>query len=136
MASSSSSFPSSSSSSSSSLFFPGLVVSGERCFYCMSQSAYFRRGWQLRCGNYAGLCDRCAGSFCIIFHWSSNGWRSCVACEKLVHCGCIMSEHTHVILDEGGIKCMDCLTKEFIQESGTQECQSSSDGASKAIGSN
>lgn len=29
-----------------------------------------------------------------------------------------------------------CLLLQILQESGTQECQSSSDGASKAIGSN
>ncbi|CAN4087413.1 unnamed protein product [Withania somnifera] len=34
--------------------------------------------------------------------------------EKLVHCGCIVSFNTYLLLDFGGIMCMECSKKNFI----------------------
>ncbi|XP_037497861.1 B3 domain-containing transcription factor VAL3-like [Jatropha curcas] len=113
----SSSGSSSSSSGSSGMVLPFLTLDDGKCFYCKSFAVHFRRGWQLQTGNYSGLCEACAcayesGCFCNIFHWDAQGWRKCTGCRKLLHCGCVMSTHTHVLTDFGGIKCMQCLKKE------------------------
>nr|XP_010327146.1 B3 domain-containing transcription factor VAL3 isoform X6 [Solanum lycopersicum] len=34
--------------------------------------------------------------------------------EKLIHCGCIVSFNSYLLLDFGGIMCMDCSKKNFI----------------------
>lgn len=75
-----------------------------------------RKGWKLRNGEFADLCDRCAsvyeeGRFCETFHLSSTGWRCCETCGKQVHCGCIVSSHAFTLLDPGGIECMTCARK-------------------------
>ncbi|XP_073005433.1 B3 domain-containing protein Os07g0563300-like [Typha latifolia] len=77
-----------------------------------------RRGWRLRSGDYAELCDRCyftyeQGSFCETFHSDAAGWRNCEACAKRVHCGCIISAHAYVLLDAGGVDCIACARKSF-----------------------
>ncbi|KAL0012681.1 hypothetical protein SO802_007789 [Lithocarpus litseifolius] len=74
-----------------------------------------RKGWTLRNGDFAELCDRCAsvyeeGRFCETFHLSSTGWRCCETCGKQVHCGCIVSSHAFTLLDPGGIECMTCAS--------------------------
>ncbi|KAL0301137.1 UNVERIFIED_CONTAM: B3 domain-containing transcription repressor VAL1 [Sesamum radiatum] len=48
------------------------------------------------------------GRFCETFHSNDDGWRDCESCGKLVHCGCIVSFNTHLLLDFGGIICMEC----------------------------
>ncbi|XP_078156962.1 B3 domain-containing protein Os07g0563300-like isoform X2 [Carex rostrata] len=77
-----------------------------------------RRGWRLRSGEFADLCDRCLciyeqGNFCETFHLEVAGWRSCEACGKRVHCGCIVSLPSYVLLDAGGVDCMACARKIF-----------------------
>ncbi|GMH05394.1 hypothetical protein Nepgr_007234 [Nepenthes gracilis] len=78
-----------------------------------------RKGWRLRNGEFSELCDRCAsafeeGRFCETFHSHDSGWRGCESCGKWVHCGCIVSVHTFILLDAGGIQCMMCSRKNSI----------------------
>ncbi|KAJ4981126.1 hypothetical protein NE237_031963 [Protea cynaroides] len=78
-----------------------------------------RKGWRLRNGEFAGLCDRCGsayeeGRYCETFHSDAAGWRSCESCGKRVHCGCIVSFHVVALLDAGGVECMACANKNFI----------------------
>ncbi|XWS19528.1 hypothetical protein CRYUN_Cryun31cG0023700 [Craigia yunnanensis] len=78
-----------------------------------------RKGWRLRTGELAELCDRCAstfeeGRFCDIFHLNVTGWRSCESCGKRVHCGCIVSVHAFTLLDAGGIECIVCARKNLV----------------------
>ncbi|XP_057797259.1 B3 domain-containing transcription repressor VAL1-like isoform X3 [Salvia miltiorrhiza] len=92
------------------------------CFQCQDSSfnhANFRNGWRLRSGEFAQLCPRCAsayddGRFCETFHSNDDGWRDCGSCGKLVHCGCIVSFSTHLLLDFGGIICMECSRLNFL----------------------
>ncbi|XP_030550984.1 B3 domain-containing protein Os07g0563300-like [Rhodamnia argentea] len=96
------------------------------CFYCKRGTAQLRPGWRLSNGGYAQLCDECAsayedGTFCETYHPNADGWRNCNTCQKLLHCGCIMSAHAFVVLDFGGVSCMDCSRNDFIQD--TPEAQ-------------
>lgn len=75
-----------------------------------------RKGWKLRSGDHAELCDRCfcafeQGTFCETFHSEAAGWRKCETCGKRVHCGCIVSAPTYLLLDAGGIECIICAKK-------------------------
>ncbi|OVA13887.1 B3 DNA binding domain [Macleaya cordata] len=86
------------------------------------KSERFRKGWRLRTGDSAELCERCAsayeeGRFCDIFHTDAAGWRSCESCGKRVHCGCIVSVHAFVLLDAGGVDCMGCARKNIMMAS-------------------
>ncbi|XP_019162407.1 PREDICTED: B3 domain-containing transcription repressor VAL2 isoform X4 [Ipomoea nil] len=86
---------------------------------CKEVSELPRKGWRRRTGEFADLCDRCAsayeeGKFCETFHLNASGWRSCESCGKQIHCGCIVSFHTFVLLDAGGIECITCARKSFI----------------------
>uniref|UniRef100_A0A1D1YYL3 B3 domain-containing protein Os07g0563300 n=1 Tax=Anthurium amnicola TaxID=1678845 RepID=A0A1D1YYL3_9ARAE len=79
-----------------------------------------RRGWRLRSGELADLCDRCSaayeqGRFCETFHSDGDGWRKCESCGKRVHCGCIVSVATFMLLDVGGIECIACGRKNCIK---------------------
>ncbi|MQL80127.1 hypothetical protein Taro_012547 [Colocasia esculenta] len=79
-----------------------------------------RRGWRLRSGELADLCDRCSaayeqGSFCETFHADGDGWRKCESCDKRVHCGCIVSVSTFMLLDAGGIECLACARKNLVK---------------------
>ncbi|XP_022720515.1 B3 domain-containing protein Os07g0563300-like isoform X2 [Durio zibethinus] len=45
------------------------------------------KGWRLRTGELAELCDRCASAFeerrfCDVFHLNASGWRNCESCGK------------------------------------------------------
>ncbi|TYI59272.1 hypothetical protein E1A91_D10G024800v1 [Gossypium mustelinum] len=78
-----------------------------------------RKGWQLRTGELAELCDRCAsiydeGRFCDAFHLNASGWRTCESCGKRVHCGCIVSAYAFALLDAGGILCIACSRKNAV----------------------
>ncbi|KAL5096598.1 hypothetical protein RYX36_000925 [Vicia faba] len=71
--------PSSSSSSSSKLCF------NSDCKDFKSERP--KKGWRLRTGDLAELCDRCGsafeeGRFCDIFHANASGWRNCETCRK------------------------------------------------------
>ncbi|RZC76232.1 hypothetical protein C5167_000535 [Papaver somniferum] len=76
----------------------------------------YRKGWRLRTGDSAQLCETCAsaydsGRFCDMFHSSAAGWRNCESCGKRLHCGCIVSTQSFVLLDAGGVDCMSCARK-------------------------
>ncbi|RDX73195.1 B3 domain-containing protein, partial [Mucuna pruriens] len=78
-----------------------------------------KKGWRLRSGELAELCDRCGsafeeGRFCEIYHSNASGWRSCETCRKRIHCGCIVSSNAFVLLDPGGIECFACARKNII----------------------
>lgn len=78
-----------------------------------------RKGWRLRTGELAELCDRCGfayeeGRFCETFHLNASGWRCCESCGKTVHCGCIVSFQAFILLDTGGIECITCARKNVI----------------------
>ncbi|XP_061363038.1 B3 domain-containing protein Os07g0563300-like [Gastrolobium bilobum] len=78
-----------------------------------------KKGWRLRNGDLAELCDRCGsafeeGTFCEIFHSNASGWRNCDTCRKRIHCGCIVSSHAFVLLDPGGIECFACARKNIV----------------------
>ncbi|XP_044497204.1 B3 domain-containing protein Os07g0563300-like isoform X2 [Mangifera indica] len=78
-----------------------------------------RRGWLLRSGELAELCDRCGsiydeGRFCDTFHPNAGGWSSCDTCGKRIHCGCIISISAFTLLDAGGIVCMACARKNVL----------------------
>ncbi|KAL2495157.1 B3 domain-containing transcription repressor VAL1 [Forsythia ovata] len=86
---------------------------------CKEPLEKWRRGWRLRTGEYADLCDRCAsayedGKFCETFHLKASGWSCCESCGKQIHCGCIVSFHMFILLDAGGIECMTCAKKSYI----------------------
>ncbi|XP_017238618.1 B3 domain-containing protein Os07g0563300 isoform X2 [Daucus carota subsp. sativus] len=90
------------------------------CFQCEdSISDSFKHGWRLRSGDVARLCNRCGsvyedGRFCETFHSNDDGWRDCESCGKLVHCGCVVSYNAYLLLDFGGVICMDCSKRNFI----------------------
>ncbi|XP_024992693.1 B3 domain-containing protein Os07g0563300 isoform X2 [Cynara cardunculus var. scolymus] len=78
-----------------------------------------RQGWLCRTGDFADLCDRCSsafkdGKFCDTYHMNASGWRCCESCGKQIHCGCIVSFHMFILLDAGGIECLNCAKTEFI----------------------
>ncbi|KAK9268141.1 hypothetical protein L1049_010581 [Liquidambar formosana] len=80
-----------------------------------------RKGWRLRTGEVAELCDRCGsayedGRFCETFHHKATGWRCCESCGKRVHCGCIVSFQAFMLLDAGGIECVACARKHVIMQ--------------------
>ncbi|KAJ6364116.1 hypothetical protein OIU76_029121 [Salix suchowensis] len=90
-----------------------------KCFNSDCTDVKSRKGWRLRSGDFAELCDRCAsayeeGSFCEAFHSRASGWRCCESCGKRVHCGCIVSIQAFTLLDAGGIACLACARKSFV----------------------
>ncbi|KAG9452753.1 hypothetical protein H6P81_005657 [Aristolochia fimbriata] len=87
-----------------------------------TKSEQWRKGWRLRTGDFAELCDRCSVAFeevkfCEIFHSELAGWRKCESCGKRVHCGCVASVHSFLLLDTGGVECMPCAKKNFYMAS-------------------
>ncbi|WCJ27841.1 B3 domain-containing protein Os07g0679700 [Euphorbia peplus] len=78
-----------------------------------STSTHCRKGWPLRSGDFAHLCDNCGPAyeqsiFCDIFHSKDSGWRECAQCGKRLHCGCIASRFLLELLDGGGVNCINC----------------------------
>ncbi|ONK62555.1 uncharacterized protein A4U43_C07F5310 [Asparagus officinalis] len=74
----------------------------------------WRRGWALRSGGFATLCDKCGMAyeqsvFCDLFHQKESGWRECLLCGKRLHCGCIASKSLFELLDGGGVQCISCM---------------------------
>ncbi|XP_076959045.1 B3 domain-containing protein Os07g0563300-like [Bidens hawaiensis] len=87
--------------------------------YCNQPLTVPRQGWLCRTGDFADLCDRCSsafedGKFCDTYHMNASGWRCCESCGKQIHCGCIVSFHTYILLDAGGIECLKCAKTEYI----------------------
>lgn len=80
----------------------------------VSSSTKWIKGWPLRSGEFAILCDKCGSAyeqvvFCDTFHQNDTGWRECTSCGKRLHCGCIASTALIEILDCGGVKCVECI---------------------------
>ncbi|XP_021623530.1 B3 domain-containing transcription repressor VAL2 isoform X3 [Manihot esculenta] len=79
-----------------------------------STSSGWRKGWPLRSGEFANLCDKCGSAyeqsiFCDMFHSKDSGWRNCASCGKRLHCGCIASIFLLELLDHGGgVNCISC----------------------------
>ncbi|XP_011002600.1 PREDICTED: B3 domain-containing transcription repressor VAL2-like [Populus euphratica] len=83
------------------------------CGVSTSSSAGWRKGWVLRSGDFAILCDNCGSEyeqsvFCEVFHSKDSGWRECTSCGKRLHCGCIASKSLLELLDGGGVNCTSC----------------------------
>ncbi|EEF40926.1 transcription factor, putative [Ricinus communis] len=99
-------------------------ATSKKCFNSDCTEFKIRKGWRLRAGDFAELCDRCAsmfeeGRFCDTFHLNATGWRCCESCGKRVHCGCIVSNNAFMLLDAGGIECMACARKNIVLSSNT-----------------
>lgn len=80
---------------------------------CTTSSSAWKPGWLLRSGRIADLCEACGLAFehlyfCETFHGDESGWRTCNSCQKRVHCGCIASISVYILLDSGGVECVDC----------------------------
>ncbi|GJS83721.1 RNA-directed DNA polymerase, eukaryota [Tanacetum coccineum] len=78
-----------------------------------SSSFPLENGWKDSAGRYVQLCFNCsyiykAGQFCEMFHANEYGWRDCESCNKLIHCGCIVSVRDYILHDSGGITCKKC----------------------------
>ncbi|KAL7169490.1 hypothetical protein ACSBR2_034510 [Camellia fascicularis] len=78
-----------------------------------SSSNEWKKGWPLRSGEFANLCDKCGSAyeqlvFCDTFHSKDTGWRECSLCGKRLHCGCIASSSLLELLDSGGVRCIGC----------------------------
>ncbi|XP_055807417.1 B3 domain-containing transcription repressor VAL2 isoform X1 [Solanum dulcamara] len=79
-----------------------------------TSSIEWKKGWPLRSGEFASLCDKCGTAyeqlvFCDLFHSEDTGWRDCISCGKRLHCGCIASSSLLELLDSGGINCVSCV---------------------------
>ncbi|XP_020703664.1 B3 domain-containing protein Os07g0679700 isoform X1 [Dendrobium catenatum] len=84
------------------------------CGAAAAAGAVWRKGWLLRSGGFATLCDKCGLAyeklvFCESFHQKESGWRECAFCGKRLHCGCIASKSMLDLLDGGGVQCLMCL---------------------------
>ncbi|KAJ7520668.1 hypothetical protein O6H91_19G016500 [Diphasiastrum complanatum] len=91
-----------------------------------SSSASWKRGWHLRSGLHADLCESCGlafeeSRFCETFHVNDSGWRTCTMCGKRVHCGCIASTNSYVLLDTGGVTCTSCTKEGLLIMQGRQQ---------------
>ncbi|KAF5206842.1 B3 domain-containing transcription repressor val1 [Thalictrum thalictroides] len=80
----------------------------------VTSSIKWIKGWRLRSGGFANLCDHCGSAyelsvFCDTFHLKESGWRECYTCNKRLHCGCIASKALLVLADNGGVQCISCI---------------------------
>ncbi|XP_065877879.1 B3 domain-containing protein Os07g0563300 [Euphorbia lathyris] len=103
---------------------PSSSSTSKKCFNSDCSDFKSRKGWRLRSGELAELCDRCAsvyeeGRFCETFHLNATGWRCCESCGKRVHCGCVVSCNAFQLLDAGGIECVGCARQNFVWASNT-----------------
>ncbi|KAG2647567.1 hypothetical protein PVAP13_2KG587300 [Panicum virgatum] len=85
----------------------------------------WRKGWPLRSGAFALLCDKCGLAyeqfvFCDIFHQKESGWRDCSFCGKRLHCGCVASKNSYDLLDSGGVQCVTCMRNSAAQSASGQ----------------
>ncbi|AEE85993.1 HSI2-like 1 [Arabidopsis thaliana] len=81
-----------------------------------STSGEWKKGWPMRSGDLASLCDKCGCAyeqsiFCEVFHAKESGWRECNSCDKRLHCGCIASRFMMELLENGGVTCISCAKK-------------------------
>ncbi|XP_058209507.1 B3 domain-containing transcription repressor VAL2 isoform X2 [Rhododendron vialii] len=97
-----------------------------------SSSSEWKKGWPLRSGEFANLCDNCGICidsrpvyeqlvFCDTFHTKDTGWRECSSCGKRLHCGCIASSSLLELLDSGGVKCVGCTRSSGLQPMSNDE---------------
>ncbi|XP_058209508.1 B3 domain-containing transcription repressor VAL2 isoform X3 [Rhododendron vialii] len=91
-----------------------------------SSSSEWKKGWPLRSGEFANLCDNCGPVyeqlvFCDTFHTKDTGWRECSSCGKRLHCGCIASSSLLELLDSGGVKCVGCTRSSGLQPMSNDE---------------
>ncbi|CAN0879554.1 B3 domain-containing transcription repressor VAL2 [Linum grandiflorum] len=94
-----------------------MASSSKHCMNALcgaSTSSVWRKGWGLRSGEVAILCDNCGlayeqSIFCEVFHPQDSGWRECASCGKRLHCGCIASRFLVELQDDGGISCLNCF---------------------------
>ncbi|GKD91601.1 B3 domain-containing transcription repressor VAL2-like protein isoform X1, partial [Tanacetum coccineum] len=49
-------------------------------------------------------------AFCELFHQADTGWRDCTSCGKRLHCGCIASSAFIELLNNGGVRCVGCIS--------------------------
>lgn len=87
------------------------------CACGTSVSPIWKPGWLLQSGRIADLCEPCGLAyerfcFCETFHAKDTGWRACNLCQTQVHCGCIASIFSYILLDSGGIECVNCAKRE------------------------
>ncbi|ESW06712.1 hypothetical protein PHAVU_010G070200 [Phaseolus vulgaris] len=97
----------------------------------------WRKGWALRSGEFADLCDKCGSAYeqstyCDMFHPNDSGWRKCTSCDKRLHCGCIASMSQLELLDTGGVSCISCARNSGLQPIASNEKPNGS-GTSKVI---
>ncbi|XP_047148423.1 B3 domain-containing transcription repressor VAL2 isoform X1 [Vigna umbellata] len=97
----------------------------------------WRKGWALRSGEFADLCDKCGSAYeqsayCDTFHSNDSGWRECTSCDKRLHCGCIASMSQLELLDTGGVSCISCARNSGLQPIAINEKPNLS-GTSKVI---
>ncbi|KAJ7961078.1 B3 domain-containing protein [Quillaja saponaria] len=97
-----------------------------------STSIQWRKGWALRSGEFADLCDECGSAyeqstFCDMFHSKDSGWRECTLCGKRLHCGCISSQSLIELLDTGGVNCRSCAKNSGLQPMAIYERPDGSD---------
>lgn len=83
------------------------------CGASLAAAGDYRKGWALRSGDFARLCNKCGTAyeqlaFCELFHLEDTGWRECTSCGKRLHCGCIASTAAIELLENGGVSCASC----------------------------
>ncbi|GJV27313.1 B3 domain-containing protein-like protein [Tanacetum coccineum] len=83
------------------------------CGQVLKEEEDVKEGWLCRTGELANSTYK-DGKFCETYHLNTSGWRCCESCGKQIHCGCIVSFHMFVLLDAGGIECLDCAKTEYI----------------------
>ncbi|KAK9067781.1 hypothetical protein SSX86_011892 [Deinandra increscens subsp. villosa] len=101
------------------------ICMNELCGALIAAAGGFRKGWALRSGGFAKLCDKCGTvyeqlAFCELFHLEDTGWRECTSCGKRLHCGCIASSAFVELLENGGVNCVRC-SNSFKHKSSTSE---------------
>ncbi|XP_010432786.1 PREDICTED: B3 domain-containing transcription repressor VAL2 isoform X2 [Camelina sativa] len=92
----------------------------------VSTSGEWKKGWPMRSGDLASLCDKCGSAyeqsiFCQVFHAEESGWRECTSCDKRLHCGCIASRFMMELLDNGSVTCISCAKKSALFSNVSQE---------------
>ncbi|XP_024981188.1 B3 domain-containing transcription repressor VAL2-like isoform X1 [Cynara cardunculus var. scolymus] len=89
------------------------ICMNELCGASLAAAGDYKKGWALRSGDFAKLCNKCGIAyeklaFCELFHLVDTGWRECTSCGKRLHCGCIASSAFIELLEDGGVSCASC----------------------------